>query len=62
MLLKTIQALPRNVEVVAYLGDDISVHVWRNADGQWVLGIKAPKAVPIAIGESPKPIQVAKHR
>jgi hypothetical protein len=52
--------LRRCEEAVAYIGNDISVHLWRNADGDYVLNINAPSSVMLAYEIEPRRVPVAK--
>lgn len=61
MLLRTIPPLQREHEIVAYIGDDISVHVFRDGKGHLRMGIHAEKRT-VVVDDDPRPIRIAKPR
>lgn len=62
MLSKYIPHIRPEHELVAYIGDDISVHLYRDSNNRLRLGIQAAKETPIVVEQAPRPIQVAGRR
>lgn len=54
--------LLRETEIVLYIGDDTSVHFFRDRKGHYRVGFQAPKTTTVVLELEPRRIPVAPRR